>query len=129
MSRVVANGPLDFQASAHGVTGTTGQHGAAIESGAEVRPLDNEGSGNTSPRVTMYTTCWCGSCRVAKRYLQQQGVDYEEIDIEEVPEAAEQVMRWARGYKTVPTMRIGDTVVVDWDRGAVADALAKAGLV
>jgi mycoredoxin len=77
----------------------------------------------------MYTTSWCGSCRTAKRYFQEQGVDYDEIDIEEVPEAAEQVMRWARGYKTVPTMQIGSTIVVDWDRRAVADALTKEGLV
>ncbi len=77
----------------------------------------------------MYTTSWCGSCRMAKRYFQQQGVEYDEIDIEEVPEAAEQVMRWARGYKTVPTMQIGDTIVVDWDRKAVAEALSKEGLV
>jgi mycoredoxin len=76
----------------------------------------------------MYTTSWCGSCKVAKRYFQQAGVEYDEIDIEDVPAAAEQVMQWARGYKTVPTMVIGDTIVVDWDRRAVADALAKAGL-
>jgi mycoredoxin len=76
----------------------------------------------------MYTTSWCGSCRAAKRFFQEKGVPYEEIDIEEVPEAAEKVMGWARGYKTVPTMVIGDTIVVDWDRRAVADALAKAGL-
>ena len=90
--------------------------------------MDSETTESTRLRVTMYTTSWCGSCRTAKRFFQEQGVDYEEIDIEAVPGAAEQVMRWARGYKTVPTMRIGDTIVVDWDRRAVADALAKAGL-
>jgi mycoredoxin len=88
----------------------------------------NDNPASTS-RVTMYTTSWCGSCRMAKRFLSQQGVDFDEIDIEEVPEAAEQVMRWARGYKTVPTMKIGETIVVDWDRKAVADALAKEGLI
>lgn len=77
----------------------------------------------------MYTTSWCGSCRVAKRYFEQNGIAYQEIDIESAPEAAEQVMQWARGYKTVPTMKIGDTVVVDWDRKAVAEALAKEGLI
>ena len=90
--------------------------------------MSHEETGVKKPRVTMYTTSWCGSCRVAKRYLQQQGVEYEEIDIEAVPAAAEQVMRWARGYKTVPTLQIGKTIVVDWDRRAVADALAKEGL-
>ena len=44
---------------------------------------------------------------------------YVEIDIERVEGAAEQVMRWARGYKTVPTIRINDAIVVDWDQRAV----------
>lgn len=90
--------------------------------------MTNQTTEPATPRVTMYTTSWCGSCRVAKRYFDQQGVEYEEIDIEAVPEAAEQVKKWARGYKTVPTMRIGETIVVDWDRNAVAAALSKEGL-
>ena len=65
---------------------------------------------------------------MAKRYLQQKGISYEEIDIERVPGAAEIVMGHARGYKTVPTMIIGDSVVVDWDRKALNDALAREGL-
>ena len=82
-----------------------------------------------APLVTLYTTSWCGSCRMAKRYLDQAGLAYDEIDIEAVPEAAEQVMGWARGYRTVPTLRVGETVVVDWDRRAYAEALAREGLV
>ena len=45
---------------------------------------------------------------MAKRYLDAKDVPYREIDIEAVPGAAEQVQAWARGYKTVPTFRIGD---------------------
>jgi glutaredoxin len=65
---------------------------------------------------------------MAKRYLHETGIEYDEIDIEDVPAAAEQVMRWARGYRTVPTLHVGETVVVDWDRRAYADALAREGL-
>ena len=85
-------------------------------------------SGARGPAITIYTTTWCGSCRMAKSYLNQKGVSFNEIDIDEVPEAAEQVMRWARGNRTVPTLKIGETVVVDWDREAVAAALAAEGL-
>ncbi len=65
---------------------------------------------------------------MAKRYLQQKGISYEEVNIESVPGAAEKVMALARGYKTVPTLIIGDSVVVDWDQRAVASALAREGL-
>ena len=81
------------------------------------------------PAVTVYTTGWCAGCFMAKRYLQQKGVPYLEIDIERVPGAAEEVMRLARGYKTVPTLIIGDSVVVNWDQRAVASALANGGLI
>ncbi|MEA2595591.1 MAG: thioredoxin reductase [Thermomicrobiales bacterium] len=78
------------------------------------------------PRVRMYTTSWCPDCFVAKRYLRQLGVDYEEIDIEETPGAAELVETWSGGYRTVPTFVIGDAIVVDFDRKALDRALAVA---
>jgi mycoredoxin len=80
------------------------------------------------PTVTIYTTGWCASCAMAKRYLRQMGITYEEIDIESVPGAAEVVMNVARGYKTVPTVIVGETVVVDWDRRALKNALVAEGL-
>ena len=76
---------------------------------------------------TMGTTGWCPSCRLAKSFLQQRGLRYREVDIEAVPEAADQVVAWTRGYKTVPTMKVGKTVVVDWNRRAYDKALTDAG--
>jgi mycoredoxin len=78
--------------------------------------------------VTLYSTSWCASCFMAKRYLDQKGVSYDEIDIDLDPEAAQKVMSLAHGYKTVPTMIIGDSVVVDWDRRALEKALANEGI-
>ena len=79
------------------------------------------------PDVIVYTTGWCYSCKLAKRYLRDQGIAYQEIDIESVPGAAEQVQAWARGYKTVPTFVIGKVVVVDWNRRTVERTLSEAG--
>jgi thioredoxin reductase (NADPH) len=77
-------------------------------------------------RVRMYTTSWCPDCYIAKRYLSQRGVEYDEVDIEETPGAAEQVERWSGGYRTVPTFVIGDQVIVDFNRDALDRALAVA---
>ena len=57
--------------------------------------------GNT---VKMYTTSWCGDCRVTKRTLDSKGIAYEEIDIEEHPDAAEIVMKANGGKRSVPTL-------------------------
>lgn len=90
------------------------------------RPLERRAADPST--VTIYTTGWCASCAMAKRYLQKKGITYEEIDIETVPGAAEIVMGLARGYKTVPTIIIGETVVIDWNRRALDDALTTEGL-
>lgn len=74
-------------------------------------------------RVIMYTTSWCPDCRAAKRYLDQRGVAYAEVNIERTPGAAERVMAWSGGYRTVPTFDIDGRIVVDFDRAALDEAL------
>ena len=42
-------------------------------------------------QVTMYTTTWCGYCFRLKSQLKRAGVAYDEVDIEEQPDAADLV--------------------------------------
>jgi len=55
-------------------------------------------------RLTMYTTTWCGYCVRLKRGLERAGIDFDEVDIEDDPVAAEFVMSANRGNATVPTL-------------------------
>ncbi|MGB7922227.1 MAG: glutaredoxin family protein [Pyrinomonadaceae bacterium] len=57
--------------------------------------------------IKMYTTTWCGDCRHAKRFLKEQGLDYEEVNIEEHEDAAEYVMKVNNGKRKVPTFVVG----------------------
>jgi mycoredoxin len=52
----------------------------------------------------MYTTSWCGDCRVTKRVLEQKGLAFTEVDIEQDPNAAEIVMKVNNGKRSVPTL-------------------------
>ena len=54
--------------------------------------------------VTMYSTQWCGYCHRLKSQLDREGISYEVVDIERVPEAAEIVERVNNGNQTVPTL-------------------------
>ena len=56
--------------------------------------------------IKMYTTSWCGDCRMAKMFLAEKGINYEEINIEETPGAAEIVMQANNGKRKVPTLDI-----------------------
>jgi mycoredoxin len=56
--------------------------------------------------IKMYTTSWCGDCRMTKMFLAEKNISYEEIDIEETPGAAEIVMKANDGKRKVPTLDI-----------------------
>jgi mycoredoxin len=56
--------------------------------------------------IKMYTTTWCSDCRLAKRFLNENGIAYEEINIEEQDGAAQLVMRLNDGKRKVPTFEI-----------------------
>lgn len=57
---------------------------------------------------TMYTTPWCGYCRRLKGQLDREGISYEIVDIEQVPEAAQIVESVNDGNQTVPTLVYAD---------------------
>jgi mycoredoxin len=77
----------------------------------------------TTPTVTMYSTTWCGDCRRAKRYFDEWGIPYAEVDIERTPGAAEQVMAWANGKRVVPTITINERVLVNPRARELAEVL------
>ncbi|MDH3599311.1 MAG: glutaredoxin family protein [Candidatus Tectomicrobia bacterium] len=63
--------------------------------------------------ITMYSTSWCGFCRIAKRFLDEHEIAYTEIDIEADEDAAERVVQWNNGNRTVPTIDFGGTVLTN----------------
>jgi glutaredoxin len=71
--------------------------------------------------VTIFTTSWCPHCRRAKTAFEQQGIVYEEIDIESRPEVIAAVEEWNAGYRTVPTFRIGDQVITFKERARLRE--------
>lgn len=75
----------------------------------------------------MYTTKWCGDCKMAKRVLEGAGVDYEEIDLDGDPAAVATVLEVSGGYRTVPTILFPDgRVLVEPSRRELLAALGLA---
>jgi len=56
----------------------------------------------------MYTTTWCGYCVRLKSQLQREGIEYDEVNIELEPAAADLVMSVNGGNQTVPTLVFAD---------------------
>ena len=58
--------------------------------------------------VTMYSTKWCGYCFRLRKQLDREGIAYDVVDIEKVPDAAFVVEQVNNGNQTVPTMIYAD---------------------
>ncbi|MGN6523398.1 MAG: mycoredoxin [Actinomycetes bacterium] len=56
----------------------------------------------------MYSTSWCGYCRRLKSQLEREGIGYDEVNIEEHPDAAALVEKINNGNQTVPTVVFPD---------------------
>jgi len=61
-----------------------------------------------SGTFTMYSTPWCGYCHRLKSQLKREGIVFDEVDIEQVPEAAFIVEQANNGNQTVPTLVFAD---------------------
>jgi len=61
-------------------------------------------------RIQIYTTRWCGYCNRAKALLEQKGLAYEEIALDDDP-AFRQRIRDLTGGWTVPQILIDESPI------------------
>lgn len=76
--------------------------------------------------VTMFSTTWCGYCRRLKSQLDQAGIGYTEVNIEESPESAAYVEQVNGGNQTVPTLVFPDGSAAT--NPSLADVKTRLGL-
>jgi glutaredoxin len=52
--------------------------------------------------LIVYSSNWCPDCREAKRFLAKHNIPFTEINIEETPGAADEVIRNTGGKRAIP---------------------------
>ncbi len=85
-------------------------------------------SSNTAPKVTIYSTSWCGFCHSLEQYLEQKKVTFVTKDIEKDEAAYNEMMEAIGGrsnFRGVPTSNVNGEIVVGFDRPKIDSALAK----
>lgn len=60
--------------------------------------------------MILFTKNNCAACSRVKLYLSNSGYGYEEVNIEENPDAARSLVD--AGVRTVPTVRYGSTYLI-----------------
>jgi len=79
-------------------------------------------------QVTMYGADWCGDCRRSKRFMEENNVAFNYIDVEADLTAADKVVEINGGAKSIPVIVFEDgthlTEPSDNDLKAKLQALA-----
>ena len=71
--------------------------------------------------VVVYTAEWCVWCHRATDFLKEQGIKFEERDVDRPEYAKEAVAKSGQGG--VPVIDIGGTIVVGFDVGKIKQLL------
>ena len=79
---------------------------------------------STDP-VIIYSTTWCGYCKMVKKYLDDKKISWVEKDIEQDAAAHSELMKKIGGdFRGVPVSDVKGTMVLGFDRPAIDAALA-----
>jgi mycoredoxin len=76
--------------------------------------------------VVIYSSSWCLDCHVAKRFLAKHNIAYKEIDIEETPGAAQEIIVQT-GKRSIPQFVIDGVWVQPYrlGEGFLYDEMSK----
>ncbi len=77
-------------------------------------------------KITMYVRPGCPDVARARVLMQQRGLAWDEIDIEQDGAARQQVEQWNGGRAITPTLWIGDTLLSEPDGTEIDAALGRA---
>lgn len=82
-------------------------------------------SDSQAPNVTIYSTSWCGYCKMAAKYLGDKSIQFKEKNIETDAEAYKELMGKIGGdFRGVPVIDIDGQIVLGFDRPKIDAALA-----
>ncbi|HZX34464.1 MAG TPA: glutaredoxin family protein [archaeon] len=72
--------------------------------------------------VTVYSTTWCPYCKMAKEFLSQHKISFEDINVEKDSGKAEEMIEKS-GQQGVPVIDIDGKIIVGFDKEALRQAL------
>ena len=75
-------------------------------------------------KVKVYSTPACPYCHMAKDFLKEKGVEFEDIDVSKDHDAAHEMIEKS-GQMGVPVLDIDGNIIVGFDRAGIEEALSK----
>ena len=75
-------------------------------------------------KVTVYSMPTCPYCRMAKDYLRDNGIEFNDVDVSANHEAAHEMISKS-GHNGVPQIEINGKIIVGFDRPALERELKR----
>ncbi|WP_432403706.1 glutaredoxin family protein [Wukongibacter sp. M2B1] len=72
-------------------------------------------------KITIFTSDTCGYCHLAKDYLKELGVAFEERNVSRDASARKELM--SKGYMGVPIINVDDEVIQGFDKNRLDELL------
>lgn len=73
-------------------------------------------------KVTVYSTSTCPYCTMAKDFLKENKVEFEEIDVSENEEKAKEMVQKS-GQMGVPVLDIDGEIIIGFDKEKIKELL------
>ena len=73
-------------------------------------------------KVKVYSTPTCPYCKMAKEFLKEKGVEFEDVDVSTDQEAAKEMVEKS-GHMGVPQIEINGKIIIGFDREALEKEL------
>ena len=75
-------------------------------------------------KVKVYSTPTCPYCQLAKEFLKEKGVEFEDINVAQDQKAAREMIEKS-GQMGVPVIEIGENIVIGFDKEKIEELLAS----
>jgi len=77
-------------------------------------------------KIVIYGTNWCGDCRRARRFFDQNEISYDFINIDQDKEGEQFVKTTNKGFRSVPTIVFPDgSILVEPSNQTLAEKFGK----
>ncbi len=75
-------------------------------------------------QIKIYTLSWCPHCKALKEFLNNKGIKYENIDVEENEDKANEIIK-KTGQSGFPIICINDEILIGFNEQKIESILKK----
>ncbi len=84
---------------------------------------------NHTTTLTVYGADWCGDTKRTRNLLDEAGVTYDYVNVDDSPEDEKRIAAWNDGRAILPTLDLKGTVLVNPPPLTLVEALRDGGYV